>query len=83
MLRRLEKTSFIRFHKLTYEMFKGLHLSLLFQGSLQNDISNKTYGLEAQWFPRPHYEISTSFQFVDIPSIKPYGIMTVMTHFYL
>lgn len=81
----LEKTKDISFIRFGYEIFKGFTLTLQNQFkqelSKSNTAENKS-GFGAIWFPRPHFEIVTSFDQHKKKNEKE-DELTLLFHYYL
>ena len=77
----------VDYQKLDYEYFQGFHGFLVQQLSRPN-FSNgstlmKSYGIGLQYFPRPHFEISATWEIQTIATSSDYSDYAyLMLHFY-
>lgn len=68
--------------ELGYIPFKGIRFSTGAEGKRQAGIWSTGYFLQANWFPRPHWEILTKFD-RSYYNLEPTDRLLTMLHFYL
>lgn len=72
-----DRRAWFRFARLGYELTQGLQLLALHDGSVQAGFEKSSWGVGAQWFPRPHLEIQAQWNRV------PDDLLFLVLHYYL
>jgi hypothetical protein len=80
-------SGYATFHRLSYEATKGFFPFIQFDRSYldTNDSSNRfdSYGIGAQWLPRPHFELMAVVSKEQVADQAPTDFWWLMMHYYL
>lgn len=86
---RASTTGVAHYGRLNYEFFKGAHVYLtedIYKGDLSDPSTTVTsFGIGAQWFPRPHLEVVAQYQKTKIWAVDPANYndyIWLQLHFY-